>query len=112
MLLQIVEKSLQTTPYNSIGYGLLVAVLVVAVGALWMKLQHEQKKDQENFVKVTEIMTKFLLSFEEDKNLREEVRTVIMELKLAKEDYKNKAKILERVEVKISSIYNKIIEKE
>jgi len=95
-LLQIAETALKASPYNSIAYGILVAVLVSAVAALWLRLQHEQKDRAELIQKTTELMTKFLLSFEEDKNLRDVVRDVIYDIKTFSSQYSNNSGTLEK----------------
>jgi hypothetical protein len=119
VLIQITEKALEVSPYNSIAYGVLVSVLLVACGALWLKLQKEQtsakedlQKEQEigreQFVKVTEIMTRFLISFDEDKALREEVKSLLGALNYEREDNKQRAERLKYLEKIVDSIYDKI----
>ena len=95
-LLQITEVALKASPFNAYAYGLLVAVLVSAVVALWLRLQYEQKERAKLIEKTTELMTKFLISFGEDKNLREVVRDGMFEIKTFASQYLNKSGGFER----------------
>lgn len=108
VLIQLTEKALETSPYNSIAYGVLVAVLIAACGALWLKLQSEQKEGRAQFEKVVEIMTKIALSFEEDKGLREDVKEVLLSIKYERDDSKKRAERLEHLEKMVDSIYKKV----
>jgi hypothetical protein len=82
-LIQISEKALNVSPYNTLGYGVLVAALLIAVGALWIRLKGEAKLGKDNAIKTAELMTRFLLGFGEDEKLRQKVTESIFELKQA-----------------------------
>ena len=86
LILQVVEKALEISPYNSVAFGVLVAVLIVACGGLWVRLNQEQKLGRETITKTTELMTKIYLFFEEDKGedkaLREAVKEVLLEIRM------------------------------
>lgn len=49
------ETIIQANPYNAIGYGLLVLVLLIAVGVLWNNNKHLRNENKENISKMLDI---------------------------------------------------------
>jgi hypothetical protein len=94
-LLQISEQALKASPFNAYAYGLLVAVLIAAVAALWLRLVKEQAERAVLLQKVTELMTKMLFTHEEDKGLRTDIKEFIFEVKAFFKDYASKETALE-----------------
>ena len=80
-LLQIANQALQASPYNAIAYGVLVAILISAVAALWLRLVKEQNERVELITKVTELMTKILIAEEDDKALKDSIQELKFEIK-------------------------------
>lgn len=44
ILTDVVNKALEVSPWNAAAYGVLVALLMVAVGALWKKVQKQDEQ--------------------------------------------------------------------
>jgi hypothetical protein len=81
VLLQIAEKALETSPYNSLAYGVLVSILIVACGALWLRLQAADKLGRENFEKLAELMAKFFVTLEDSRFMTDAIKEGNSDLK-------------------------------
>lgn len=50
---QVAEKALQTSPYNTVAYGVLVALLITALTLLWREYKSTLERHREYVEKTT-----------------------------------------------------------
>lgn len=85
---QIIERSLEVSPYNAAAFGVLVAVLLVAVGVLWVRDgNHIKAKDEivkahsEDVKGMITLITKVEIRLTEDMQLKKDVQEMLVYLK-------------------------------
>lgn len=110
MFLQIVDKALEANPWNSLGYGILVSVLIVAIGVLWLELQREKKSNKELFEKSMQMMAKLTAAVEGDKKLSESVNELLIQIRISRESANERVAFLQVVEQKVDEIYLRLKE--
>lgn len=50
---QVTEKALETSPYNTVAYGVLVAVLILALVFIWREYKQTLERHREYIEKTT-----------------------------------------------------------
>lgn len=78
---QILERSLEVSPYNAAAFGVLVAVLIAAVAALWIRNANRDKANDELVKDMITLMTKTEMRLTEDMELKKNVQELLTLLK-------------------------------
>lgn len=81
---ELIEKASQATPWNALGYGLLVAVLIAAVVGLWRAYMAEKNFNRNLAEKALTLISSVSEALHRNESINQSVQNIIAVLESEK----------------------------